>query len=290
MREQDQFAVVGQIGYTLCMEKRTGWKMACLSVAMLHAACERETEVKPEVPAEEKPAAETAKIEQEGSWEDAISIDVELSDDFAEQIEVARLDSLHAQRADLIVDGITGPVGFDMRMRKGPYRLADVAVGGTNTNGQANPITALSPPNLPTPIEPTQHLTLKGGAMGGRHDGDNIWAFNNVSDLHRDPFGAFRKGETAWITMVIDTLFSHGQFYDVGEISGLGDLRDTTLVNDKNSGNSVVRDPNDYPEVPTESRKIIDEQIQEQLGELILHPQNKRRDFKPAPQNQNLRE
>jgi len=80
-----------------------------------------------------------------------------------------------AQRADLIVD-ITGPVGFDMLTREGSYRLAELAVNGTNPDPRAGPIMALSQPAVPTPAEPTQHLTLTmmGGAMGGRHDGDNI--------------------------------------------------------------------------------------------------------------------
>ncbi|MGC1505024.1 MAG: multicopper oxidase family protein [Sulfitobacter sp.] len=143
-----------------------------------------------------------------------------------------------AQRVDLIVD-ITGPVGFDMLTRQGPYRLADLAVSGTNADRQAGPVRALSLPNLPTPAEPSQHLTLTmmGGAMGGRHDGDNIWAFNNISDLQADPFGSFQKGETVRITFANDTSFPHGihlhghHFYEVEENGALGDLRDTTLVN-----------------------------------------------------------
>lgn len=143
-----------------------------------------------------------------------------------------------AQRADLIVD-ISGPVGFDMLTRQGPYRLADLAVSGTNTDREAGTILALLPPDLPTPAEPSQHLTLTmmGGAMGGRHDGDSIWAFNNVSDLQADPFGSFQNGETVRITFVNDTSFPHGihlhghHFYEVDENGALGDLRDTTLVN-----------------------------------------------------------
>lgn len=143
-----------------------------------------------------------------------------------------------AQRADLIVD-ITGPVGFDMLTREGSYRLAELAVNGTNPDPRAGPIMALSQPAVPTPAEPTQHLTLTmmGGAMGGRHDGDNIWAFNNMSDLQADPFGSFQKGETVRITLANDTSFPHGihlhghHFYEVGENGALGDLRDTTLVN-----------------------------------------------------------
>ncbi|WP_341368902.1 multicopper oxidase family protein [Yoonia sp. BS5-3] len=151
---------------------------------------------------------------------------------------MAELTLAPAQRADLIVD-ITGPVGFDMLTRQGPYRLADLAVSGTNTDRVVGQIMALSPPNLPTPANPTQHLTLTmmGGAMGGRHDGDNIWAFNNVSDLQGDPFGSFQNGETVRITFVNDTSFPHGihlhghHFYEVDENGTLGDLRDTTLVN-----------------------------------------------------------
>jgi FtsP/CotA-like multicopper oxidase with cupredoxin domain len=143
-----------------------------------------------------------------------------------------------AQRVDLIVD-ITGPVSFDMLTRQGPYRLADLIVSGTNKDRQAGAIIALSAPNVPTPAEPTQHLTLAmmGGAMGGRHGGDNIWAFNNVSDLQSDPLGSFQNGETVRITLKNDTSFPHGihlhghHFYEVDQNGALGDLRDTTLVN-----------------------------------------------------------
>ena len=143
-----------------------------------------------------------------------------------------------AQRADLIVD-VLGPVGFDMVTRDGSYRLADLAAEGENTDRQSGPILALAPPDLPVPAAPTQHLTLKmmGGAMGGRHGGDNIWAFNDISDLQEAPFGSFERGETVRITMVNDTSFPHGihlhghHFYEVGADDTLGDLRDTTLVN-----------------------------------------------------------
>ncbi|MDB4221506.1 multicopper oxidase family protein [Amylibacter sp.] len=143
-----------------------------------------------------------------------------------------------AQRADLIVD-ITGPVEFNMLTSQGQYRLADLAVSGTNTDRQASPIVPLSPPRLPAPAEPSQHLTLTmmGGAMGGRHGGDNVWSFNNVSDLQSEPFGSFQNGETVRITFANDTSFPHGihlhghHFYEVDEKDALGNLRDTTLVN-----------------------------------------------------------
>ena len=72
--------------------------------------------------------------------------------------------------------------------------------------------------------------------MARRHGGDNIWAFNNVSDLQAEPFGSFKRGETACITMVNDTAFPHGMhlhghhFIEVGADGTFGDLRDTTLV------------------------------------------------------------
>lgn len=142
-----------------------------------------------------------------------------------------------AQRADLIVD-VTGPVGFDMLSRQGPYRLADLIVEGSNTERQPAPIPTLAAPDLATPGEPTQHLTLTmmGGAMGGRHGGVNIWAFNDVSDLPDEPFGSFKQGETVRITLANDTAFPHGihlhghHFYEVAEDGSLGDLRDTSLV------------------------------------------------------------
>ncbi|MGB7316624.1 MAG: multicopper oxidase family protein [Planktotalea sp.] len=142
-----------------------------------------------------------------------------------------------AQRADLIVD-VQEDVAFDMLMRDGSFRLADLAAVGANSDRQPTPIGALAAPDLPKPDRPTQHLTLTmmGGAMGGRHGGDNIWAFNNVSDLQPEPFGAFQRGETVRITLVNDTSFPHGihlhghHFYEVDANGVLGDLRDTTLV------------------------------------------------------------
>nr|WP_315898787.1 multicopper oxidase family protein [Tateyamaria omphalii] len=142
-----------------------------------------------------------------------------------------------AQRADLILD-VSGQIHLEMPTRQGPYNLAKITVDGTNNARRAGAIVPLSPHNLPKPSEPTQHLvlTMMGGAMGGRHGGDNIWAFNNVSDLQPEPFGSFERGETAQVTLVNDTSFPHGihlhghHFYEVAQDGSLGDLRDTTLV------------------------------------------------------------
>ncbi len=142
-----------------------------------------------------------------------------------------------AQRADLIVD-VAGPIGIDMVSRQGAYRLGDITIDGENTKRVAAPIAPLAPPDVPKPQIPSQHLTLSmmGGAMAAGHGGDNIWAFNNVSDLHPTPFGTFKTGETVRMTFANDTAFPHGihlhghHFYEVDALGGLGDLRDTTLV------------------------------------------------------------
>lgn len=156
----------------------------------------------------------------------------------AEPRDMSELVLAPAQRIDLVAD-ILGPVRIDMLTRQGPFRLADLATEGSNTLRKASAILPLASHDLPRPSEPTQHLTLTmmGGAMGGRHGGDNIWAFNNVSDLQPDPFGSFRKGETVRITMVNDTAFPHGihlhghHFFEVDKDGALSDLRDTTLLN-----------------------------------------------------------
>ena len=156
----------------------------------------------------------------------------------AEPLALTELILAPAQRVDLIVD-IIGPVGFDMVTQQGHYRLADLAVRGTNTDRETGSIPALAPPNLTLPGIPTQNLTLRmmGGAMAGRHEGDNIWAFNNISNVQSEPFGSFKNGETVQITLANETSFAHGvhlhghHFYEVDEEGLLGNLRDTTLIN-----------------------------------------------------------
>lgn len=129
----------------------------------------------------------------------------------AEPRPLSELEIAPAQRVDLIVD-VASTVSFDMITRQGSYRLADLKTDGSNTRRKAGPIPVLPSNNLSEPGDPTQHLTLTmmGGAMGGRHGGDNIWSFNNISDLTENPFGDFRRGETARITLVNDTAFPHG--------------------------------------------------------------------------------
>lgn len=142
-----------------------------------------------------------------------------------------------AQRVDLIVD-VLGPIAVNMRARQGPYLLAEIAATG-DAAPRGTPIPAL-PANRVAPVtDPAQDLvlTMKGGAMGGRHGGDNIWSLNDVSDLQDEPFASFARGETARITLINDTSFPHGihlhghHFHEVAADGSLGDLRDTSFVN-----------------------------------------------------------
>ncbi|MEM7752850.1 MAG: multicopper oxidase domain-containing protein, partial [Pseudomonadota bacterium] len=85
-------------------------------------------------------------------------------------------------------------------------------------------------------------LRMEGGAMGGCHAGDDIWAFNGVSELKDTPFATFKRGETAIIDLINDTSFAHGihlhghHFHELGEDGSLNDFRDTYVVKRSASG------------------------------------------------------
>ncbi|NRB05895.1 MAG: multicopper oxidase family protein [Rhodobacteraceae bacterium] len=142
-----------------------------------------------------------------------------------------------AQRVDLIMD-VTASVKLDMMSRQGPYELGRIEATDRNEIRRPSLIAPLPPHDLPAPAAPSRHLTMRmmGGAMGGRHGGDNIWAFNDVSDMQAEPFAAIQRGETAKITLVNETSFPHGihlhghHFYELSDDGSVGDLRDTTLV------------------------------------------------------------
>lgn len=142
-----------------------------------------------------------------------------------------------AQRMDLIVD-VTDTLRFDFPTRGDPYELGRIAVEGDNPSPIGTDIAPLPAANVPTP-GPADHeltLTMQGGAMGGRHAGGDIWALNDHSGLPETPFARFKRSETARIRLVNETAFPHGMhlhghhFYETSE-AGLGDLRDTTLIN-----------------------------------------------------------
>ena len=143
-----------------------------------------------------------------------------------------------AQRMDVIVD-VVGTPEIVFASRDGDYLLRSLSVEGTNTERTKSEIPALPQPDLTKPnLEGAQKLTMKlqGGAMGRRHGGDDLWALNDVSGLPSKPFGSFKSGETALITLVNDSSFPHGMhlhghhFREVNSDGSLGNYRDTTLV------------------------------------------------------------
>lgn len=143
-----------------------------------------------------------------------------------------------AQRVDLIVD-VSDTVRFDFPTRDEPYELGRISVEGENPAPIGGDIPALAAADVAKPNTPDHDLTLtmEGGAMGGAHAGDGIWALNGYSGLPEKPLGRFQNGETARIRLINETAFPHGMhlhghhFYEVGADGELGDLRDTTLIN-----------------------------------------------------------
>ena len=148
-----------------------------------------------------------------------------------------------AQRTDIVLD-VTGPVSFDLLPRGEPYPLGTIAVEGTNSAPFSSPIATLPQPDIAKPVrDGARRLTLamQGGAMGGRHGGDDFWAFNDRSGMTDEPWQRFARGETALIAMRNDTAFPHGihihghHFHELREDGSLGHYRDTTLVDPRKS-------------------------------------------------------
>lgn len=143
-----------------------------------------------------------------------------------------------AQRVDVIAD-VTDTVRFAVPTRDGRFELGRIAVAGDNPAPLHGPIPALPPARVASPGAPAHSLTLtmQGGAMGGRHGGDDIWSFNGVSGMTDTPFATIRRGETARIRLVNETSWPHGihlhghHFHEVGADGTPADLRDTTLLN-----------------------------------------------------------
>ncbi|WP_298976207.1 multicopper oxidase family protein [uncultured Roseobacter sp.] len=143
-----------------------------------------------------------------------------------------------AQRVDLIGD-VTSAIKFLFILRDDIYEMGSLKIEGENLTPANTPIEALPAPNVLQPKEtPDQSLSLKmeGGAMGGQHAGDDVWAFNGVSGFKDAPFASFKRGETAHFELINDTRFAHGihlhghHFYELNQDGSVGDLRDTSLV------------------------------------------------------------
>ena len=143
-----------------------------------------------------------------------------------------------AQRMDIIAD-VADTVKFLFPTGQEPYKMGDVVAEGENPTPITDPITALPAPRMTQPAATPDHrltLRLQGGAMGGMHEGDDIWSLNGQSHLPDAPWQRFARGDTARITIVNETAFPHGMhlhghhFYEVEEDGSLGAIRDTTLL------------------------------------------------------------
>lgn len=152
-----------------------------------------------------------------------------------------------AQRMDIIAD-VSDTVKFVFPTRQDPYEMGEIAVRSENLNPSSTKIDALPRPYAPQPATTPDHdltLTLQGGAMGGAHDGDDIWSLNGVSGLSDDPWQTFKRGQTARIKLVNETAFPHGihlhghHFYEVEPDGTLGPMRDTTLLQRQQSRDIV---------------------------------------------------
>lgn len=151
--------------------------------------------------------------------------------------EVAQMLLAPAQRIDVIGD-VTDVVRFLFPTREQAYEMGKLTLGTTPISMGRGPVQPLPAGHRPTPGDTPRLMSLKmeGGAMGGRHAGDDIWAFNGVSGLPDAPFASFDRGATARITLINDTAFPHGihlhghHFYELDAQGIPGDLRDTTLL------------------------------------------------------------
>ncbi|PTX56086.1 FtsP/CotA-like multicopper oxidase with cupredoxin domain [Litoreibacter ponti] len=152
--------------------------------------------------------------------------------------QIGRLMIAPAQRVDILAH-VTDTIAFTFPTRGEPYPMGEIKADGDNPTPITEPIPALPAADVPRPAaEPNQTatLTLQGGAMGGRHAGDDIWALNGISNLPDAPWRSFKRGETVRLSLVNETAFPHGihlhghHFHEVLDDGSLGPLRDTSLV------------------------------------------------------------
>lgn len=161
----------------------------------------------------------------------------------ADPMQASNLVLAPAQRIDIVAD-VTGTISVQVPTGDGPYELGRIGIEGTNPNPTTTAIAALPATSMATPADtPSQSLTLniQGGAMGGRHAGNDIWSFNGQSGLTDDPWANFARGDTVRITLSNETAFPHGihlhghHFHEVALDGSVGPLRDTTFVDVRES-------------------------------------------------------
>ncbi|MEO0915494.1 MAG: multicopper oxidase family protein [Pseudomonadota bacterium] len=148
-----------------------------------------------------------------------------------------------AQRADIIGD-VFEDISFSFWTGQDDYALGAIAVDGSNPSPRSAEISPLPSSRTVKPKkEPARSETLRmqGGAMGGQHPGEDIWSFNGISSLPKEPWLTVGRGTTVRMSLVNDTSFPHGihlhgqHFYELGDDGSLGPLRDTSLVNPRES-------------------------------------------------------
>lgn len=143
-----------------------------------------------------------------------------------------------AQRVDIIGD-VNADILISAPTRNGPYKLGQMSISGAIESKRDSEIGALpanpyQAPDLDKAIELT--LNMEGGAMNPKMmRGGDIWAFNGVSGMQETPFKSFKRGQTAVINLVNDTMFAHaihlhGHHFQPLSDGTLGSLRDTLLV------------------------------------------------------------
>ena len=117
-----------------------------------------------------------------------------------------------AQRTDIILDA-QGPISFDLEINQGLYRLGTISINGTNPRPLTTPIAGLQPAGVPRPDlreAVKTKVVMEGGAMGGPHDGSDLWAFNDHSGMPDEPLVRIKRGATVRIALINDTAFPHG--------------------------------------------------------------------------------
>ena len=148
-----------------------------------------------------------------------------------------------AQRADIIAD-VAGDIEFSFWTGQEHYPLATINAERSDSTPRTYPIVPLPPNDVATTNgDADMHVTLRmqGGAMGGRHPGDDIWSFNGVSGLQESPWLQLQRGTAVRMTLVNDTFFPHGihlhghHFHELDREGSLGPLRDTSLVDSRDS-------------------------------------------------------
>ena len=159
--------------------------------------------------------------------------------------EVGTVTLAPAQRADIIAD-VVDSIEFSFWTGQDNYTLGAITIDGSNPSKRTSAISTLHSNGIAAPkgeADRRDILRMQGGAMGGHHPGEDIWSFNAVSDLPDEPWLKIGQGTAVQMSLVNDTSFPHGihlhghHFFEIDDDGSLGPLRDTSLVNARESRN-----------------------------------------------------